>query len=85
MYTDTQSKFVYLHNFCRVELARYHIFVYLVTFWDLNWDFLQLEIVGVPVGLGLAFINCYTYIKFVCIWYYPPLQIRLKVGSQKVA
>ena len=24
------------------------------TFWDLNWDLLQVEIVSIPVGLGLA-------------------------------
>ena len=28
-----------------------------MIFWDLNWDILQQEIIGVPVGLGLTFAN----------------------------
>ena len=28
-----------------------------VIFWDLNRDFLQLDIVGVQVGLGLTWAN----------------------------
>ena len=28
-----------------------------MTFWDLHWDYLQLEIVGLPVRLDLALAN----------------------------
>ena len=34
-----------------------YILVYHAIFWDLNWDHLQLEIVYVPVFLGLALVN----------------------------
>ena len=30
----------------------HYILVYHASFWDLNWKLLQLEIVGVPFGLG---------------------------------
>ena len=38
-----------------MEYRKYTIYTYASL--DINWDLLQLEIVGIPVALGLALAN----------------------------
>ena len=42
-----------------------------MTFWDLNYNSLQLEIIGLPVGLGLALAN-YFHAKSLYFAYGAP-------------
>ena len=45
-----------------------YILEYYATSWDLNCELLQQEILGVPVGLGLALVN-YLHRKFAShVW-----------------
>ena len=59
-----------------------YILVYHVTFWDLNWDFLLLEIICIPVGLNLSLVKYLHKICILCMMQLP--NIKLKFRSQKV-